>query len=221
MRSTFRTACSRCLLSAVLIAFGALVASSATAFSVFTDRTAWEAAVAGSMIVDDPFDNNIVGALQITFDSGVVSTTTAAGFFPDDNGVDSGRWENANDGDAIGASMSTTWDFPMAIIGFGADWEATADIGPLTVTGDFDGTGLMTVNFGTELGGDGTGFLGIVGLDSFDQVTFESASNFLEIYTADNLSFAKAGTPIPEPSAVLCFAVGFGVLGAAQRRRRI
>ena len=104
-----RSARSRCLLSATLIVFGALVASSATAFSVYTDRTAWEAAVAGSMIVDDPFDNNIASVLQITFDSGVVSTNTAAEFCCGDNRVSGGTYFNASDGDAGTASMTTTW----------------------------------------------------------------------------------------------------------------
>jgi hypothetical protein len=153
----------------VLLAFSALFASPATAFSVFDDRSAWEAAVAGATIV------------------------------------------------GMYGSISNTWTFPEPVIGFGADWSAVLSYTDFTVIGDFDGTGPQSLNISAAIGGRYVPqFLGIVGLSDFDEVRFVSSET--QNYFADHLSFAVAGAPIPEPTAALCFAVGFVGLSAGLQR---
>ncbi|MGB5594513.1 MAG: hypothetical protein WBM32_00065 [Crocosphaera sp.] len=53
-----------------------VLAQSAQAFTIFTDRAAWEAAIAGATITTDPFDNDIALAQSITLDSGIISTNS-------------------------------------------------------------------------------------------------------------------------------------------------
>jgi hypothetical protein len=201
----------------VLLAFSALFASPATAFSVFDDRSAWEAAVAGATIVTDSFDTNIPGASQITFDSGVVSTNAGGRLYTFDNSVSFGYYANGLDALGMYGSISNTWTFPEPVIGFGADWSAVLSYTDFTVIGDFDGTGPQSLNISAAIGGRYVPqFLGIVGLSDFDEVRFVSSET--QNYFADHLSFAVAGAPIPEPTAALCFAVGFVVLSAALQR---
>ncbi len=203
------------------------VTASAHAFQIFTDRTAWENAVAasplGGPIVDDPFDNPITNAASITFDSGVVSSGTpaSASFSNVVLGVGYiGRVRGTSgEADVFG---TIAWGFPMPIFAFGADWFSTASGSGLTVTGDFDGNGDATVSFFDELGDPGTGFLGVVGDAAFSTIAFEGEGlTFVpEAFSADNLSFAKASdaTAVPEPAGIALF--GMGLAGLAWRRRR-
>ncbi len=102
--------------------------SSAEAFTTFTNRTAWQAAVdtiAGSVTTTDTFSNNIASAQTITLDSGIVSANS----FPPavafgDNSVSGGLFFNATDGDAGVASATITWTFPSPVFAFGADFIA-------------------------------------------------------------------------------------------------
>lgn len=197
--------------------------ASAHAFQIFTDRTSWEAAVAasplGGLVIDDPFDNDITGADSITFDSGVISTGTPA-TATDLNEVGfPGAYLGAVRGSSPDAGTYDTiaWDFPMPIFAFGADWTSTASLNGLTVTGDFDGAGDATVSFFSELGGEGDGFLGVVGDAAFSTIIFAGEDlnpDFREVFAADNLSFAK----VPEPAGIALF--GLGLAGVAWYRRR-
>jgi hypothetical protein len=205
---------------ALLVAFSALHSTPSAAYSVFTDRGAWEAAIAGATRVTDPFDANIAGGPQITFDSGVVSTNAGGRLYTFDNSVSFGAYANGLDAQGLYGAISNTWAFSEPIVGFGADWSAVLSYTGFTVIGDFDGTGSQGLDLSALIGGrSGPQFVGIVGLSEFDEVRFVSSET--QNYAADRLAFAVARAPIPEPTAVLCFAVGFVVLGAALRRPRV
>ncbi|MGF1500175.1 MAG: VPLPA-CTERM sorting domain-containing protein [Paracoccaceae bacterium] len=209
------------LVSAVL-ATAISTAAGAAPFQVFTDRAAWEAAVGGATITEDGFDNDIADADSITFDSGVVSTNSGGTRFLVDNMIDDGIYENAVDGDGAQASLLITWTFPEAIFAFGADWDDTTNAGILTVTGNFDGMGDETVNFGSVLGDPGEGFLGIVGMGDFTQIAFGTAlATEGEIFDADNLVFAAAPDGvIPLPAGLVLMLTGLGAFGALRATRR-
>ena len=205
------------------------VTASAHAFQIFTDRTAWENAVAASPlagpIVDDPFDNPIANAASITFDSGVVSTGTPASARADNSVNPFGQYVGNVRGNVFDSVFFDiiTWGFPMPIFAFGADWFSTASRDGLTVTGDFDGNGDATVSFFDELGDPGTGFLGVVGDAAFSMIALEGeglSAGVNESFSVDNLSFAKASdaTAVPEPAGIAVF--GMGLAGLAWRRRR-
>lgn len=201
-----------------------LATDSAYAFTVYTDRTAWEAALGNATITTDTFDNVKSVQRSITFDSGVVSTGNGPGRVF--NQVDFGTYSGGINGDGdIPSDIffdTITWSFPQAIIGFGADWRGTASIEPIVVTGNFDGIGDQTVSFSSSLSFPGNGFLGIIGLAPFSSITFNTDNTVLgngPFFYADNLSFAAAppATPVPTP-ALLPGLVGMGV--AAWRKRR-
>ena len=200
---------------AVFLAFSALFASRAMAFSVFNDRNAWEAAVASATIVTDLFDTNIPGGSQITFDSGVVSTNAGGRLYTFDNSVSYGSYANGLDPLGMFGSISNTWAFPEPVIGFGADWSAVLSYTSFTVIGDFDGTGPQSLSISNAMsGGHSPPFLGIVGLSDFNEVRFMSSET--QNYFSDHLSFAVAS--IPEPATA--FLLALGLVGIAAGRRR-
>ena len=103
----------------------------------------------------------------------------------------------------------------MPITAWGGDFSSTNNGEILEIVGNFDGTGDQVINFGPGGINVNDGFVGIIGLANFDNITFRSdvntsgASN--ELFQVDNFSVAKsaATATVPEPSAVL----GLGLVG--------
>ena len=209
------------LASAALALCLALGARHAGAVAVYTDRAAWEAA-AGGAIVSDTFDAPIAFAPSITFASGVVSTGVGTDtVLTDSNTVDLGSYSGrvdtfnrlSNTFDAI------TWQFPRSIFAFGADWDGVLSGGQLTLTGDFDGAGAMTLNFADFPGFTGAGFIGIVGAALFDSVSFGTQIDLRdEIFFVDNLALSFAQVSTPGTGSML--GLGCIVLALALRRGR-
>jgi len=214
-------------------------AGSVGAFSVYTDRLSWEQAMLAAgvdRIVTDTFDNNILNANSITFDTGVVSTGINGNTT---NDVMDGFYfgEIDSDGDAlfdpvtlepIDVMESITWTFPHEVIGFGADFYSTSNSEGLQVSGTFDGIDFQ-IDFLETLGNPGNGFLGIVGNTPIQQITFQTRTDDSspvqnEFWVADNLSF---GTPkskaleVPErsPNSVVLI-LGVAIAGCALRKNK-
>ena len=104
--------------------------SSVSAYTIYTNRTAWEAALATNpsyKITIDTFSNTISSAQSITLDSGIVSTNSAPPTLPNSFNnnsvsiVNSGVYDNAS-GTLTGASDTITWQFPATVLAFGADF---------------------------------------------------------------------------------------------------
>jgi len=188
--------------------------SSVSAYTIYTNRTAWEAALATNpsyKITTDTFSNTISSAQSITLDSGIVSTNSAPPTLPNppfnNNSVsivNSGVYDNAS-GTLTGASDTITWQFPATVLAFGADFSR---IDELTLTGNFDGTGDQTISINPTIGGE-NGFLGIIGTAEFSSVIFANNTTAVDSFSIDNASFA---TKVPEPNAVVAFAILGGSL---------
>jgi hypothetical protein len=192
--------------------------SAAEAFTIFTDRTAWQAAVdaiAGSVTTTDTFSNNIASAQTITLDSGIVSVNS---FPPDatlfeDNRVSGGFFRNAT-GNVSVTSETITWTFPSSVFAFGADFNLV-DVDSLTLTGNFDGTGNQTLIVNNTIGG-ANGFLGIIGNANFSSIIF--GNNALgDVFAINNAYFASVAAAVPEPSTI----TGLMFLGGGLVARRL
>lgn len=192
--------------------------SSAQAYTLYTSRAAWQAAVdaiSGS-VTTDTFSTNIPKAQTITLDSGIVSTNSfppdiSAIDFPfDNNAVIAGQYLNAT-GDT--ASATITWTFPGAVRAFGADF-FRVDAG-LTLTGNFDGTGNQTFGVGSKIGAR-DGFFGVIGDIDFASIVFGNGGSSVDAFGIDNASFAvtpsQPPSSVPEPSTVMALAVMVGGL---------
>lgn len=176
--------------------------ANAASFTVFTDQTAWEAAVGGTFFTEE-FDDNVFE------DFSVVSTVGE---------VNNGLWEDQiND-----APLQTTeWQFDKGITAWGGQfWDLAGPGGPgsgIKLTFDLlDGT---TQTLGTEmsrfLSGD---FFGVVSDERFDTVllTEGTQSGVRETYRMDRMVYA-----VPEPASVLgLLGIGAFGLGKALKRKK-
>ncbi|HAX77471.1 MAG TPA: PEP-CTERM sorting domain-containing protein [Cyanobacteria bacterium UBA11372] len=192
--------------------------SSAQAYTLYTNRAAWQAAVdaISASVTTDTFSTNIPKAQTITLGSGIVSTNS----FPpdisaipfDNNAVTGGQYRNATGGDT--ASATITWTFPGAVRAFGADFFSVNASG-LTLTGNFDGTGDQTFGLNAQIGGN-TGFFGVIGNIDFGSIVFGNAGSSVDGFDIDNASFAvtpsQPPSSVPEPSTVMALAVMAGGL---------
>ena len=207
---------TRKLLFAGLLAVSPL--SQAHAYTIYTNRIAWEAALSTAPIVTDTFSNSIASAQSITLDSGIVSTNSIPPILPNppfNNSVSDGAYHNATQaGAGNSASNTITWVFPFYQTAFGADFTSTNSNG-LTLIGNFDGTGDQTIIVNNTIGGE-DGFLGVVGGAPFDSIILSNASTILDEFSIDN---ASLGT-IPVPGTLALLGVGLAGLAAARRRRR-
>ena len=198
----------------VLLANFCGMVSAHSAVTTFDDRTAFEAAVVGSMIVNDDFGNDIAQGQSITFDSGVVAENDVPplNFFTD-NSVTGGMYRNAMNRTNEPVTKSISWTFPIDVTGFGFDIFRADDTG-IQVSID-DGTGVQTFLIYDLLNGTGTsaeGFVGFVGMGPFSEIEFTSLSGF-DGFEIDDLVFA----PIPLPAGFWLFGSALGLLGWIRR----
>ncbi len=202
---------------------------SSAAIITFDDRNAFEAAVAGAPLLEDPFDNPIPGAEQITLDSGIVSTNAPVSVFLDDNSVvpfdDGGYYRNSVNNSTNELADTITWDFPMPIIGFGFGLSEAAPDG-VQVT--FDGGDGLESFLLHDINGDvsSSGFIGFVGFvadTAFETIVF-SNDNVLstDSFNIDDLVFALAAsdpTVVPLPTTLPLTLFGIAGLLYCGRRR--
>ena len=192
--------------------------SSANAYSVYTSRVAWEAALSGYSITTDTFSNPIASAQSITLDSGIVSTNSGPISLPnppfDNNSVSLGVFNNATQAGNGTASNTITWAFPTThVFAFGADF-LSAGLDRLTLIGNFDGTGAQSIIVNNTIGG-GDGFLGVIGTVKFSSVAFGNDLTTVDSFSIDNASFA-----VPEPSTVVLMLTGWLGLLSGKRVNR-
>jgi hypothetical protein len=200
------------------------------AFTLYTDRAAWEAAV--GHFITETFDTNIANDPVITFGNGTRST----GINPFSTGITIFMTNRVQNGSYWGRVDSSKdfpkkdekrfeeirWLFPTPVFAFGADWLQAANGSGLTLSGNFDSLGVETISFFEELGFPGDGFLGIVGTAPFSELVFREENPVVsgvgdEFFYADNLSIAA----VPEPTTIAgLVAAGAGMIAMRRRQNR-
>ncbi|MCL6433929.1 MAG: PTPA-CTERM sorting domain-containing protein [Leptolyngbyaceae cyanobacterium HOT.MB2.61] len=187
----------------------------AQAVTFFTNRPDWEAAV--GRFTTETFDTPVANASVITFSTGVTSTGLGGSIL---NEIGGGTYQGRVDtsGNFPGRFREIRWVFPKPVFGLAADWIDVATGSGLTVSGNFDGSGIQTISFRDRLGSPGTGFLGIIGAASFSELVFREEVPVFgdigdEFFQVDNLST----TVVPIP-ALLPGLIGLG-MGIWRKRK--
>jgi hypothetical protein len=198
-----------------------LIASAETASAittVYTDRTTWEAAVNGSIAVEnfDSLSPQTFPANGVT-PAGLVSieTTNAAAF----NEIVNGGGLNIDGTTYLRISPDTEIEvvsilFPYPIIAWGADWKESVDADDLHVTfADIVETPIF------DLTGSHSGFVGFISDLPFSSVSFTDPFVSYSDAGFDYLSFSAGASIVPEPATATLGLLAFG--GLMMRRRRM
>lgn len=193
--------------TSICAATAGLVMPVDAAITVYTDRSAWEAAVGGTFLTED-FNAIPDGPLQLGInDAGLIDIRA-------NGAIGQMRWSS---GGLLGETISQdgqTQDliFPTPVKAFGGDWgDATTNSLLITIVGG------ETIQFDNYLSGFGDGFLGVVSTASFTEARIsDEGTSGNEVYFLDNVSFSQ----VPEPGTlgVALVALGIGRLGRRRRR---
>ncbi len=177
-----------------------VVSSTAHAsFITFTDRAAWETAVAGSFS-EESFSSATPTGFTIT---PIGHTTSISG------GVFHDR--------TVRDTSFTNYVFGSQITAFGANW----DLGPggagqgLQLFADGQ---LVTPQIANTYTGE---FFGLVSTTAFSLVSVHSGSfpGLAETHNVDNVVFHNVSA-VPEPESYALMLAGLGLIGAVARRRK-
>ena len=166
----------------------------------------FQAAIGAAETATDTFSNDIPGGVEITFDSGVVSTLVGGNleFAEEDNAVSGGRFAGGVGGDGIASALTLTWTFPKPVIGFVAEFNKV-EVLDVTISGSG-----QVFDLATEAGGERRVFGLIDTANPFTQVQFGVRDSIrLDNFSIDNLTFAAAPTAadMPEPGPLAQFGI--------------
>jgi hypothetical protein len=192
---------------------------------VYTDRAAWQAALGGTLVVEDfnalPQASlvpglNTVGKLDIELTGAVTVNRIidASGLLASD-----GSQYFHGGLDFVGVEPTSLITLlPGLVRGFGADWTSTVTGGGLLLR-----AGGETVRFGDYLpGAMGNGFLGIIADVAFARIELDTVTGAAEQFGVDNVAFGEGGPflMIAEPATLALMLPGVVALrrrGGAQR----
>ena len=199
-----------------------LASGIASATTVFTDRTLFEAAV--GPLTTETFDNSIGTASTIVFDGGITSTKSSDGIPPTLNRVELGVFSGFVARDDF---RNISFTFLNPIFAFGADFR---DVESLFVSGLFDNTNEKLSISDTFAGS--SGFFGLSSTSSFTQILFTTNAGVVlfpggsplggDSFDVDNLSVSSSAaiSPVPIPAAFPLLAAGISAMGIMGWRKR-
>lgn len=147
---------------------GLTLGSAQAAPITVTNLDDFNTAIGTTPVTSDSFSNDIAGGVEITFDSGVVSTLSGGDLslaivF---NRVISSRFSGSLDGDGSFAPLTLTWTFPVPVVGFIADFDFI-DFLDVTIPGSD-----VFFDIRTVMGGE-SGTFGLVDSQTpFSQIQF-------------------------------------------------
>ena len=171
--------------------------------TVFTDKTAWLAAVSSSTILTENFNNNIlINGLTI------VSTDPAFGIY---GGVMHDR---------VTSNASTLFTYKSLLSGFGGNFDLSPQGAGLGIELSLVGGSTLSYTIPTQVANSSTGqFFGVVSTTSFAATLFNAGNQGgnAETYTLDNLVLATA---VPEPETYAMLLAGLCLIGLARRKAR-
>lgn len=198
-----------------LVAVSTIVACGAAAASVvvYTDRSAWEAAVTGGVTENfNSFADGTVVTGATVFPSGI--TATASGTLD----ISSFAFSAIGQGNALRTFVNTTIVMPGSPVAFGFDY-ADLDLGGASIAfGTFSQALALTGDADSSVTSDDFAFFGVVATAADIPGGTFSFTSVLEGFVIDNLSFGS-GTAVPEPGTVALLGLGLAGLGYARRRR--
>ncbi|MCP4608739.1 MAG: hypothetical protein GY845_08490 [Planctomycetes bacterium] len=177
------------------------VASSANAaFTIYTDRPSWEAAVF-NQYWEEQFDDATLQPLISSF------TPSNSG-----GGVTGGVWQDFID-DAQGPSTVT---FVKPMYAFGGNWNLAMDIPGTGISVYIDGTSTHVGDISNSYTG---GFWGFVSGTYFSSVVLtegnQTSSMPFQKLVLDDMVYA------PAPGAILLGSIGVGLVSWLRRRRTL
>ena len=193
----------------------------AATVNVYTDRTAWESALAGFTINTETFSNPITAADVITLDNGIISTASPSGLNSTANNVEDGQYY-AYTCSRVPCTYPAEYDWalPSATYAIGADFFSLApqriDIDGVKM--DIDSLGFVGMTINDSIGGT-DGFYGIISDTLFDNIDFRCYLSCGDGFHIDNFSIASAPPPVPVPAAIWLFGTAIiGLVGFRKRR---
>lgn len=185
---------------------GALICGCAAAqasVTVYTNRSAWEAAVIS--YYEETFSD-------AALNPGVSVASTLPGYVDTAKGV---WWDSLYGPSGTGGPTTTTWRFGQSAVAFGGNWDCGGPGGPGAGIAVLAGDGWSVVGeISPEIAG---GFWGFVSTDSFTQVRLAAGSGegWAESYELDNLVYGF----VPEPSSALSLLALMPIAMMRNRKR--
>lgn len=179
------------------------ISSTHAAFITYTDRVAWEAAVAGFVEEDFTGDDGSFDGASLDVGDFTLTGDSTAGFT--DMVISGGEVTgNVCGVCGIGFGYEMTFDFP--ILGFGADYFSVFSSSGITLTTDFE-------TIGSPVNSDG--FFGFITDTAFTTITVTGND---EIHIFDRAVYTAA-SQVPAPATLGLFGLGLAGLGWLRRER--